>query len=86
GLALGGWNILGQKNSGVIYSALGINGARLDVLDKWQADWPDTLKALRPDMVILAYGTNEAFDDDLDLDKYRSQLQDKITLLRKTLP
>ncbi|WP_347902548.1 hypothetical protein [Pseudomonas purpurea] len=33
-----------------------------------------------------AYGTNEAFDDDLDLDKYRSQLQDKITLLRKTVP
>ncbi|EPL14785.1 SGNH/GDSL hydrolase family protein [Pseudomonas sp. CF161] len=86
GLALGGWNILAQKSAGVIYSSLGINGARLDVVDKWQPGWADALKALRPDMVILAYGTNEAFDDDLELDKYRAQLQDKITLLRKTLP
>ncbi|KAF0867437.1 SGNH/GDSL hydrolase family protein [Pseudomonas sp. LD120] len=86
GLALGGWNILGQKSAGVIYSSLGINGARLDVLDKWQPGWLDTLKALRPDMVVLAYGTNEAFDDDLDLQLYRSQLQEKVTLLRKKLP
>lgn len=86
GLALGGWNILGQKSAGVIYSSLGINGARLDVLDKWQPGWVDTLKALRPDLVVLAYGTNEAFDDDLELDKYRAQFQDKITQLRKTLP
>ena len=86
GLALGGWNILGQKSAGVIYSALGINGARLDVLDKWQPGWLDTLKALRPDMVVLAYGTNEAFDDDLDLQLYRSQLQEKVRLLRKNLP
>jgi len=86
GLALGGWNILGQKSAGVIYSALGINGARLDVLDKWQPGWLEALKALRPDMVVLAYGTNEAFDDDLDLQLYRSQLQEKVALLRKNLP
>ncbi|KTC32703.1 hypothetical protein AO265_10380 [Pseudomonas sp. ABAC61] len=81
-----GWNILGQKSAGVIYSALGINGARLDVLDKWQNGWLEALKALRPDMVVLAYGTNEAFDDDLDLQLYRSQLQEKVAVLRKNLP
>lgn len=86
GLALGGWNIQGQKNAGVTYSALGINGARLDVLDKWQAGWLDTLKALRPDLVVLAYGTNEAFDDELDLGLYERQLQGKIAELRRTLP
>lgn len=86
GLALGGWNILAQKSAGVIYSSLGINGARLDVQDKWQPGWMDSLKSLRPDMVVLAYGTNEAFDDDLDLALYRSQLQDKVNLLRQNLP
>lgn len=86
GLVLGGWNIQGLKNSGVTYSPLGINGAKLDVLDKWQPGWTDSLKALRPDMVVLAYGTNEAFEDRLDLGLYETQLKEKIALLRQNLP
>ena len=86
GVALGGWNIQSMKDAGVSYSALGINGARFDVLDKWQADWPDTLQALHPDLLILAYGTNEAFDDTLDLDLYQAQLTQKLALLQRKLP
>ena len=86
GLALGGWNIQSMKDAGVSYSALGINGGRLDGIDKWQSDWPDMLEALHPDMVILAYGTNEAFDDTLDLELYQAQLTEKLALLRRTLP
>ncbi|MDH0302325.1 MULTISPECIES: SGNH/GDSL hydrolase family protein [unclassified Pseudomonas] len=86
GVALGGWYIQGQKNTGVTYSALGINGARLEVVDKWQPGWRDSLKAVRPDLVILAYGTNEAFDDKLDLALYQSQLDTTLTGLRKDLP
>lgn len=86
GVALGGWYIQGQKNAGVTYSALGINGARLDVVDKWQPGWRDSLKAVRPDLVILAYGTNEAFDDKLDLALYQAQLEATLVGLRKDLP
>ncbi|HGM5578530.1 TPA: SGNH/GDSL hydrolase family protein [Pseudomonas putida] len=86
GVALGGWYIQGQKNAGVTYSSLGINGARLEVVDKWQAGWQGTLKALRPDLVILAYGTNEAFDDKLDLALYQSQLDATLTRLRQDMP
>ncbi|MCP8636108.1 SGNH/GDSL hydrolase family protein [Pseudomonas mosselii] len=86
GVALGGWYIQGQKNAGVTYSALGINGARLDVVDKWQPGWRDSLKAVRPDLVILAYGTNEAFDDKLDLALYQTQLEATLVGLRKDLP
>lgn len=86
GLMLGGWYIQGQKNTGVTYSSLGINGARLDVIDKWQAGWQDTLKALRPDLVILAYGTNEAFDDTLDLELYKAHLDATLTQLRQQMP
>ena len=68
------------------YSTLGINGARLEVVDKWQAGWRDSLKAVRPDLVILAYGTNEAFDDKLDLALYQTQLEATLTGLRKDLP
>ncbi|PSS56902.1 SGNH/GDSL hydrolase family protein [Pseudomonas sp. BBP2017] len=86
GTVLGGWYLQGQKNAGVIYSALGINGARLEVQDKWQPGWQDTLKSLRPDLVILAYGTNEAFDDTLDLNLYQTQLQQTLERLRRDLP
>lgn len=86
GVALGGWYVQGQKNTGVTYSTLGINGARLEVVDKWQPGWLDSLKAVRPDLVILAYGTNEAFDDTLDLALYRAQLDTTLTRLRQTLP
>ncbi|QXI39047.1 SGNH/GDSL hydrolase family protein [Pseudomonas xantholysinigenes] len=86
GLALGGWYLQGQKNAGVTYSTLGINGARLEVVDKWQAGWRDSLKAVRPDLVILAYGTNEAFDDKLDLVLYQAQLDATLSGLRKDLP
>ena len=86
GAALGGWNIQSMKDAGVSYSALGVNGARLDGLDKWQADWPDTLQALQPDLLILAYGTNEAFDDTLDLDLYQAQLTEKLASLQRKLP
>lgn len=86
GVLLGGWYIQGQKNAGVTYSSLGINGARLEVVDKWQPGWQDSLKLLRPDLVILAYGTNEAFDDKLDLALYQSQLDATLSSLRKQLP
>ncbi|EIK94155.1 lipoprotein [Pseudomonas sp. M47T1] len=85
-LAVGGWNILGQSNSGVVFSTLGINGAQLSVVDKWQPGWLDTLKALKPDLLILSYGTNEAFDDDLDVGLYESQHNQRIVQLRQALP
>lgn len=86
GTVLGGWYIQGQKNAGVTLSALGINGARLDVQDKWQAGWQDNLKALRPDLVMLAYGTNEAFDNTLDVAQYQAHLSRTVTQLRQQLP
>lgn len=86
GLALGGWYVQGQQNAGVTLSALGINGAQLTVTDKWQAGWQETLKALRPDLLILEYGTNEAFDPRFDPQQYRQQLTRIVGDLRRQLP
>lgn len=86
GLALGGWYVQGQKNAGVTLSTLGINGAQLGVLDKWQAGWQQTLRSLRPDLLILAYGTNEAFDQRLELREYREHLTRTVADLRRQLP
>jgi lysophospholipase L1-like esterase len=83
---LGGWNIESLTENGVTYSALGVNGAMLKILDKWQDGWLSTLQALRPDLLVLAYGGNEAFDDDLDLTLYEADLSEKLALLRRAMP
>lgn len=82
---LGGW-FISSAQPGVILSALGINGATLSGWEKWQSDWLSPLVALKTDMVILAYGTNEAFQDDLDPARYRSQLEKRIVEIRQALP
>jgi lysophospholipase L1-like esterase len=83
---LGGWNIESLTEIGVTYSALGVNGAMLKILDRWQDGWQSTLQALHPDLLVLAYGGNEAFDDDLELTLYEADLSEKLVLLRRTLP
>ncbi|MDR0217577.1 MAG: SGNH/GDSL hydrolase family protein [Enterobacteriaceae bacterium] len=85
-LKIGGWLIKRPQNNGLMLSALGINGATLGMLDKWQPEWANTLAQLKPDLVILAYGTNEAFGDTLAPDSYRQELTAKIQQIRQTIP
>ncbi|WP_099109004.1 SGNH/GDSL hydrolase family protein [Xenorhabdus sp. KJ12.1] len=84
-LKIGGW-LISRQNSGVLLSALGINGATINMLNKWQPEWINTLAQVKPDLVILAYGTNEAFNDALDLDGYRQELIAKIQKIRSVIP
>lgn len=81
----GGWLITNQQ-PGVMLSSLGINGATINMMDKWGTQWTETLGQLNPDMVILAYGTNEAFNNTFDLSAYRQQLTDKIRQIRQQAP
>lgn len=83
---LGGLWLRSSQSKGVIVSALGINGAQISMLDKWQNNWADTLRMLSPDMVILAYGTNEAFDTTLSLTVYREMLTRQIRNIRQAQP
>lgn len=84
-LKIGGW-LLRSTQPGVMLSALGLNGATLSMVDKWQPQWSDTLAQMSPDMVILAYGTNEAFNDTLDLTAYEQTLREKVRLIRQQVP
>lgn len=78
--------MLTRPGGGVILSAAGINGAQISMLNKWQSGWQQTLAQLQPDMVILAYGTNEAFNDDLDINAYQTLLTEQVSMLRRQLP
>ncbi|WP_149330295.1 SGNH/GDSL hydrolase family protein [Citrobacter braakii] len=83
---LAGFLLAARRSHGVIVSALGINGAQISMLDKWVSDWPGTLSSLKPDLVILAYGTNEAFNVSLSMEEYQQTLHRQITKIRQAVP
>jgi lysophospholipase L1-like esterase len=70
-----------RNRAGVVYDALGINGARASRPRRW--DWrllASNLKRRDPDLIIVAYGSNEVSDPDLDLEEYTATFR---TLLRQ---
>lgn len=83
------WSIgnisLENQRSGIILSALGINGAQLTELQKWRAGWQQDLYRSQADLVILSYGTNEAFNSPLPIST-ASYWQNTINQIRQTLP
>jgi lysophospholipase L1-like esterase len=51
-----------KNKPGVLYSSLGVNGANITLLSRAfnGAHWTAQLHHYRPDLVVLAYGTNES--------------------------
>lgn len=84
-LLLGGVELI-KMAPGVILDSIGSNGAQLALWTHWNPDWPRQLTRMGSDLVILAYGVNEAYDPILDADNYRQNLQASIDLVRKALP
>ncbi len=83
---LGGALIANKKKAGVMLSTFGVNGATLMDWDKWSPNWQGSFTALAPDLVILAYGTNEAFAPLLDVADYQLRLKKAIADIRQSLP
>eukprot|EP00439_Symbiodinium_sp_Y106_P087621 s1_g157.t1 len=85
-VAILGWGGEG-RGPGIVYEAHGIPGATLRVMDAWDTHIVTTeLEGMRPDLIILGYGTNEGFDDALDVDLYRAHLENQVRRLKATLP
>jgi len=78
---------LERNNPGVVIDTLGIPGARATT----QLLWDDALQRehmqrRKPNLVILAYGTNESGDDDHAIDDYAARLRKVITRMRLAIP
>jgi len=85
-IVLLGWALLG-RGPGIRYDSYGISGATLDVVDHWDDDVVNAqIAALKPDLVILGYGTNEGFNDGLDLHAYATKLGTLIARLKRLSP
>jgi len=76
-----------NRHYGVSYSNIGFPGATVELLNKFDTQlFSDELKRLQPQIVVIAFGTNEGFDDNLDIDRYRARYQEVIRRVRANLP
>lgn len=79
--------ILDRAAPGITLDALGINGAVASVIHRWDnASLRQQLQWRDPQLIILAYGTNEAFGRDLIPATYEKELRQVIRSLRAAAP
>lgn len=78
---------LDQKGPGVILDTLGIPGARAKFHLLWDEPlYREHLLKRNPDLVVLAYGTNEAGDEDLSPADYEQTLRRTVLRIKSYLP
>jgi len=53
--------VLENKNKGLTYSGIGVNGAKLSDYNKFDLFF-EQMQALAPNLLIISFGTNESFD------------------------
>lgn len=84
---IGGWWATNPYKAGAVVSALGINGAQLAHWDRWDSQaWQNEIATISPELIILAYGTNEAYGNNPDLASIRQILVEKIRQIRQAAP
>jgi lysophospholipase L1-like esterase len=78
---------LDRARMGVVVDALGINGAQIYTLLRSSEDhFAEQLRHRAPDLVVLAYGTNEALDPKLDPGDYESALIRILARIARAVP
>jgi lysophospholipase L1-like esterase len=79
--------VLERQVPGVVYDALGLDGARARLLRRFDQDhWHRQLRQRKPDLLVLQYGTNESQAAHLGMDRYRADLSAVVGGLRAALP
>ncbi len=73
-----------KNNSGGIVSAMGINGATQNYWNRWKSNLAQSLAFSQADLVILAYGTNEAFNSNVK--SFTHDVNKAIRNIRQGLP
>jgi len=79
--------VMERRAPGVIVDSLGIRGARASVLLKWDEElWQQQIRRRNPDLVILAYGTNESGDSRQPIERYERKLIKVLSRLKIAVP
>ena len=78
---------LGRDGDGVSYLSIGYPGATVQLLQKLDGgNLADDMREIRPDVVVLAFGTNEGFNDNLDVGIYIQQYEQIVRRLQALRP
>ncbi|MBW2460509.1 MAG: hypothetical protein JRH11_02600 [Deltaproteobacteria bacterium] len=76
-----------RTEPGVIVDTLGINGARARYHLLWEDEmYREHLARRAPDLITLAYGTNEAGDDDVPIATYEARMRQVVSRVREIVP
>ena len=76
-----------NSQTGLSFSKVGYPGATVDILNKLDDRvFTDELRRINPHMVVLAFGTNEGFNDNLNLVTYANNYLNVVQKIRQTLP
>lgn len=79
--------LLNGGRPGVMVSNLGVVGSTLrDLASRDEGIIAAELAYWRPTLVVVAYGTNEGFDDGLDAETYETLLRGQVARLRRMAP
>ena len=71
--------MVAEKSFGVTYDAMGLNGAEASLLLRWNQDLLATyLQQREPNLIVLAYGTNEAADHNWTEESYAAMFRSLI--------
>lgn len=71
---------LENTQAGVVYSAIGVNGAKCSDFNKYEMFYQQ-LPALEPNLFVISFGTNESFDK-LENDVFIERLNELIDKIR----
>lgn len=76
---------LENRNAGIIYHSIGVNGARYDQYNKASLFWKQ-LPGLQADLYIVSLGTNEAQRSKFEEKEFRKELDEFLQKLKKASP
>ncbi|HEX4447835.1 MAG TPA: GDSL-type esterase/lipase family protein [Polyangiaceae bacterium] len=78
---------LDRAQAGVVVDALGINGAQIFTALRWNEEhFAEQVRHQAPDLVVLAYGTNEAVEPKLEDADYERGLVDILGRVARAVP
>lgn len=78
---------IGYERPGVRYVSFGIPGATAETTRRWDdALLAADIKRLAPDLVILGFGTNEGFNDGLNLASYKQRVVELMGRITESAP
>jgi len=76
-----------QARSSIIYDVLGINGARaVRLLSYNEPAFSSSVARRKPDLIILAYGTNEVTDNNWSVESYQRLFVSILRRFRRAAP